>query len=732
MKVNFSFIKKVLKLRQTNRFFLKVFFLAFLCVNSTSIVFAGMADQSSGEFLTINPDTKFAAMGDGGVALADTPAAIFSNPAGIASMYQSKFYANYASMPADMQYNALGINYPMKYGNIAASLYYLGYGNIQGYKSDGTPYQIDQSYDSAFAFTYALPIKQTIPVEKEILALGATAKVIHSVLTKYVSETATVDLGLIYHIPKIDDFDFGVAYKNLGGALTYEHIASLTPTTLSAGFAYKIPSFLNSTTVLDANIPNNGNSSISAGIELNPVNYFSIRCGWKQTTDALDSGLRVGFGFNFIGFNFNYAYTPYMEFGGMHRVGLEFPIGKFVRPYLEEEHNLKLHFEQAKKNFYNADYIATRQELEEILSIYPNYAPAKEYLVKLDDKLTQQWEDKDQNIKQYLAKAEVEIERQNLIEAERDYNIILKMDPENVLALEGQKNIRNVIKETQVDKNRKKMSEAVRQLWEEAVEADKQKAFVKARELFSEILEFDPNHTGALTYIAEIDNQMAKVDANQLNQVFLTAKELFDQEKYKEAIQYFEAVLKASPKRQDVQDYIKECNDKIKNEKEHKHQENIFSEQKTVKEELNSKYNNALRYFNGGNYQKALDGLETAYDIADKYQFAETKYAVERYMLIAKEKLSDQYYRTGLDYFQASKFDEALENYRKSLQYNSNNTLTKTEFDRLNSIMAQRFYEDGMRFYTTGDIDKARENFKVSLTYKPDKEESRRALERLK
>ena len=733
MKNHYVVFKKPDNLHQIKYFFIKVFLLAFFCAYFISNTFAaGTAGQSSGEFLTINPDTKFAAMGDGGVALADTPAAIFSNPAGIASMYQAKFYANYASMPADMQYNALGINCPMKYGNIAASFYYLNYGGIQGYKSDGTPYQIDQSYDSALAFTYALPIKKMVPIEKEILAVGATAKLIHSALTKYTSETVTADVGLIYHLPKIDGLDFGVAYKNLGGALKYEHFANLTPTSLSAGFAYKMPSFSNSTVVLDADVPNNGNSSVSVGIDLKPVNYFSIRGGWKQTTDALDSGLRVGLGFDFVGFSFNYAYTPYKEFSGMHRVGLEFPIGKFVRPDIEEEHNLKLHFEQAKKSYYESDYIATLQQLGEILSIYPNYTPAKEYLAKLDDKLSNQWEDKNQNIRKYLAKAEIALERQNLIDAERNYDLILRIDPENTLALEGLKNVRNAIKGSMINKNRQKMAEEIKQLWEEAAEANKQKAFVKARELFSQILTIDPNHAGAKTCIADIDNQMAKVDANQINQVFLTAKEFFDKANYEEAKQYFEAVLKASPGRQDVSDYLKECNANIKKGKESKRQENIASEQKLVKEELNSKYNNALKYYNNGNYQKALEYFEATYAFAEKYQFTEIKSAVERYMVTSKEKLSDKYYRTGLDYYQASKFENAIENYKKSLQYNSGNASAKAELDRLNSTMAQRFYEEGMRYYTRGETDKARENFKISLTYKPDKEESIRALERIR
>jgi len=129
---------------------------------------------------------------------------------------------------------------------------------------------------------------------------------------------------------------------------------------------------------------------------------------------------------------------------------------------------------------------------------------------------------------------------------------------------------------------------------------------------------------------------------------------------------------------------------------------------------------------------QALEWFEKTGVIASKYEFKQYIEDTTRYVSLIKFSLSEQYYKSGYELFQKNKFEDSVLEYRKALQYNPENVSAKVELERLSENLSQRYYELGMNYYTRGDTEKAKDTFKKSLSYKSNKEESIRALERIR
>jgi tetratricopeptide (TPR) repeat protein len=119
-------------------------------------------------------------------------------------------------------------------------------------------------------------------------------------------------------------------------------------------------------------------------------------------------------------------------------------------------------------------------------------------------------------------------------------------------------------------------------------------------------------------------------------------------------------------------------------------------------------------------------------EIADKYSFDDYSKKAQDHIVTIGYDLSDMYYKRGFELAKKNNFEQALKEYKKALDYNSENSLALFEYKRIGEEIAQQYYEDGMRFYNLGNFNKAAELLRKSLTYKPDKMEAKRALEKMR
>ena len=205
-------------------------------------------------FLQIEPDSRGAAMGNTGVAIADNASAMFWNPAGLAfqrgnqaSITHSNWLANFNV--DDLFYDYLvGKYYVEGIGTIGAHLTYLNLGE-QIQTNEDSPDIISKfnSYELALGLSYGFEVNKN-------LALGTSLRLIYSSLASGTTvsqqkvnpgSSVGVDLALLY---KTDPFvlgqnkarfSAGFNLSNVGPGMQYTDNAQKDPlpTTLRAGFA---------------------------------------------------------------------------------------------------------------------------------------------------------------------------------------------------------------------------------------------------------------------------------------------------------------------------------------------------------------------------------------------------------------------------------------------------------------------------------------------------------------
>ncbi|MHB9155489.1 MAG: hypothetical protein ACYC5N_07330, partial [Endomicrobiales bacterium] len=158
------------------------------------------------------------------------------------------------------------------------------------------------------------------------------------------------------------------------------------------------------------------------------------------------------------------------------------------------------------------DYIGARQLLEEILSVYPDHEPSKVYLEKISLVLDDIEQQRVMEIQLWLRKANVALSRNNVFEARKYFATVLKYDPANGEALEGQGKIDALVAEMQAQKTQKENRQRIDKLWLSAMESYSKGEFVFAKEKFGELLELCPGNPEVIKYVTEIENQLAKVN----------------------------------------------------------------------------------------------------------------------------------------------------------------------------------------------------------------------------
>ncbi len=710
-----------------------LFVTEMLLLSSVSIALGSGSGTTSGDFLKINPDPEVTAMGEGATGLySDLPTGMLSNPASLMGVTRAKVTLDDVVYFQGMNSYYTGFVLPLNYGNFGCGVNYFSYGAIDGYTTDLQKISLPDSYDMAVVFGYAIPIRTTLPVLKQYGSVGVNVKVVRSQLVDYSAECIAADFGGIYNVPFIDGLTFGMAYKNVGSGLKYVTETSNLPTSLDMGFAYTDYAKNNLSVVLDADMPDQGPQSFSVGMSITPVYFVTLRAGWKMTQDSLMSGIRAGFGLKFGSFNLDYAFSSAQDLGLVNYLSASFAVGSIFKPEEAFNYYLEEHFKTAIDYYYQHDYVLAKQEFETILAAYPEHELSIKYLSKVNDILAASKRREEDNINKIIKQANRAFAKKDYIFAQKLYSSVLQLDDENLKAKEGLRNIQDVVKDIQTDKVRHENAKRIEEMWIIGERYFKNGNFVAAKDKFKEILAIDPQHPEVNEYMTEIDNQIRKTDALEVNKMYDKGTEFYLKGNFDEAIKYFEAVLLSAPQRMDAKDFIDKCKDKIKMHEEKVKAEQIALDQSSKKKEISDAYTTAEKLYEKSKFEPALEAFIKAKEIADKYKFTDYLDKIENYVSMTKAALSETYYKDGFNFFQKNRFDEAVSAYRAALKYDPDNASAKVELERISNELAQKYYERGMTSFSEGDMDKAKKEFEKSLSYDPKMKESQRALERIK
>ncbi|MCL2334704.1 MAG: PorV/PorQ family protein [Endomicrobia bacterium] len=690
------------------------------------------AGVTGGQIFAYNPDPVSGAMGDAGIALlADKPACAVINPAKTIATYRTVGSLSNSSLFGEIQYNFAGAQFPTTIGNFGISFMYAGYGDIDYYSRTGAPLKMNSTSDMAAVLNYSVDIRKTVPMDIVYGGLGMNIKVMRSQLGDYSSEAFALDLGGVLTLPQIENFAFALAYRNFGSDIKFVEAKNPLPEAFVMGVAYKEKDFYNLQVALDYSAQLHSGNYFSAGLSITPVYFLTFRGGVKLGDQNLNADVRMGVGFEYQAFSIDYAYTPANNLNGTHNFNLSYAFGKFANQKAAYDYYMQNHFRDAVELYYKKDYVAARQKFDEILSVYPEHKPSQKYLQKITDELADIDVYNARKVNAYMKKADSAIADGDVVSATNYFNKVLELDPENSLARTGIERVDEYTKLAMQARDREKNRERIEYLWARSENFYKQGELVRSKEALGFILEIDPENQAAKDGIINIDNQLSKIAADKVAEMYSQAMDLFNQGKYQEAIRYFEAIIIAAPHRNDVQDLIAKAQQNIQQIKENERTAKVLAAQDKVRGELMRTFDTALNYYSKNRLEEAVKYFRRSKEIADKYEFTDYSKNAGNYITKIGFALSEAYYKRGFELFRKNDFESAAKNYKIALGYNPDNTSAAFELERIGGDLSQKFYEQGMSYYSRGDFDKAREYLKRALYFKPDKIEAKRALEKL-
>ncbi|MBN1822691.1 MAG: PorV/PorQ family protein [Endomicrobiales bacterium] len=683
--------------------------------------------------MNINPDVRASGMDDACVAEANNlPVSAFTNPARINGVDRVMVSITRLSLPLDVMYNYVSFGMPAMYGNLGISVAYLDYGDIVGYDTLTSRTQIEPCSDTMVMFSYGFPIKKTIPTKVEYAALGANIKFLHSALSYYASEAFAVDLGGIWHVPWVENLDAGLAIKNFGSDMRFISESVALPLTYSLGAVYRMPEHKKLKLVCDISSPKGGYFNYSLGASFVPVYFLNLRVGYRQIPNSLASGVRAGFGVEAGDFALDYAFTPFDSFNALHSIGIHLAFGNITGVESASQYYLRKHFNKAVEYYNDRDYIEARQQFEEILSVYPDHADSRAYLEDIMSKLDRDDLARMKKINFYLDKAREAAEMQDYVTAKRYYNFVLTMSPDNEQARIGieaiWKNLQQVERQVYLLENRAQIEE----LWKEGTFYFQKGDVVSARGYFTQILEIDPTNEDAKNMIVECDNQLSKIAAGQVNDLYDKGISFYKRGMFREAVKYFDAVVLASPGRYDAKEYAAKCRQYMAEEEERQRTEQLIREQGLVQNEMDSTYDKALSYYEKGNFEMALEYFEKSKRLAERYRFEQYHQSISNYIENSKMLLSEKHFRKGQEYQRKEDYDKSAEEYRRALEYNPGNASARIEYEKMSGDLAQKYYEMGMNHFARSEMEEAREYLIKCLQFDPTRTEAQKVLDRIK
>lgn len=698
----------------------------------TTILLSSKSGTSVADFLRINHDAYITSIGEGAYGIEGYN---LNNPASMAFYNRNILSVNYFPwLMSDIKYYFAGSVITTTFGNMGIAGAYLNYGDIQGYNNYQEKLNLPVSGEILGIFSFSKEIKKTVPLEIVYGSIGANLKFVKSQLAEYSAETVAIDLGLLYklrHIEKypfLNNFSLGLSYKNLGSKMKFVTVENYLPESISFGISYNDLDRI--IFVADVSIPYVTSVVYSCGVSFVPIKPIICSLGYRHSDKVVHNGLRFGFSVSIFDTIFEYSYTPSVEFHPVQKIGI-----KFTFDYLSKEKMFKTHLleqlELAKEYYRRRNYSMAKSVINDIYLFYPENPVAKKLEEQIDDKIKKYSIEKENFVKRHLKKAEVAIRNNNVIEAQRSFEIVETHDPNNPYLEDIRVGITRLKDEIKRQEIIQENSKKIDNLFKDGVRLFMYGEYIRAKEKFEEILKIIPGHKESTEYLAKIEAQFGMVSATQINDIFLKGLDLYKKGEYEEALKYFEAVVIAAPQRTDAVTYIQLCRQQIKAREEEKQKEAVIKKQREVQNEMIGLFKRSLELYERDRYEEAYASFKKAFDMATEYKFENYRSESSKYLSTIRNILAERYFKEGFKLQQQNKLDAALESYRKSLTYNPNNTAVNNEIERILNMLAQQYYDQGMKFYASGEIDKAKDMLKKSLNYK-DKEETRRALDRMK
>jgi hypothetical protein len=299
-------------------------FSLIVCFNIFAV--SAFASESGGEagyqFLRTYAGARPSAMAGAFISLPGDIHSIYFNPAGLAELPGRTASATYLNHILDFQSGLVAFAQPLKsLGNMAVCLNYMNYGELE--ETDAQGQKLGTFSAGSFYLAGGLGRKLN-----DNLMIGGSLKFIYSSIDTYTSTAMALDLGAIYHVPFIEDFNVGLGIFNLGAVLS-AFIKEKDPLPLNfvLGFSKKLAHLpLEYSVVVNKYIDDDfqvnvgGEFTLSKGLFLR-IGYNSLGRNQKIGGQGDQfAGISGGWGFEWRQYQLDYSLSSYGAIGYLNRL----------------------------------------------------------------------------------------------------------------------------------------------------------------------------------------------------------------------------------------------------------------------------------------------------------------------------------------------------------------------------------------------------------------------------
>jgi hypothetical protein len=233
------------------------------------------AGTSAFSFLKIDVGARAVGMGGAFTGLADDEAALYYNPAGIATLESDRVMLTYHNYVEDLQSGFLAyVHRVSPKRSLAGFVSYLNYGDFVGTDMSGNETGTFGGGDLLLGCTYAIQ-------QSERLSVGGSAKFIYEKIQSYSATGVAVDLGVKF-VTDRQRWGGGAMVQNLGAQLSsLGSTKNRLPITFRVG-GFTRPRDLNLLLTTDVIVPIDNSPVIAVGGEYLDLKPLFLRMGWNS------------------------------------------------------------------------------------------------------------------------------------------------------------------------------------------------------------------------------------------------------------------------------------------------------------------------------------------------------------------------------------------------------------------------------------------------------------------
>ncbi|MEE8299580.1 MAG: protein kinase, partial [Thermodesulfobacteriota bacterium] len=284
------------------------------------------------------------------------------------------------------------------------------------------------------------------------------------------------------------------------------------------------------------------------------------------------------------------------------------------------------------------EYSAALSRFEAALKFDPKNQEVLDLIEQCENKQKEQ-----RRFNTLLSDGKEYFENGNYEKALNAFKEIIALDPDHSESHELIEKIQKKIK--QMERVDKQISEANSYL--------NKKKFEKAIEIYKEILKVEPQNQKGLAGLQQAERALARLA--EMASLIAEGKTYLKDNNYSDAPSRFEAALKLDPKNQEVLDLIEQCENK----------------QKELRR-LNKLLSDGKKYFENGNYKKALDAFKKIIVINPNHAEAnDFNEKIEK--KVQQSETVDKLLSDALYYLKHEKFEQAFAAYKQILEIEPEN-----------------------------------------------------------